>query len=127
MGRSGRVEPATALKRVRWSGVGGLLFASLTFFISVRLVNADPATVAQQARKWRAEHEREILAEFCDLLALPNLAADAPNIQLNAERICALLEKRGLTTRLLATPHAPPIVVADLAAPGAKRTIAFYA
>ena len=34
---------------------------------------------------WRAQHEREILQEFSDLLAIPNLASDTPNIQRNAD------------------------------------------
>ena len=38
-----------------------------------------------------------------------------------------MCEKRGLTTKLLALEGAPPLVVANLAAPNAKRTIAFYA
>ena len=73
------------------------------------------------------QHEREILHEFSDLLAIPNLANDAPNIQRNAALIEAMLQKRGLKTQLLTLDGAPPIVVGDLTAPGAKRTIAFYA
>ena len=87
----------------------------------------DPATIAQQTTAWRMQHEREILAEFSDLLALPNLASDAPGIRRNADLIRGMLEKRGLTTRLLTLEGAPPIVVGDLGAPGAHRTIAFYA
>ena len=88
---------------------------------------ADPAAVAKQTRDWRAAHEREILTEFVDLLSIPNLAADTPNIQRNAEKIRALCEKRGLTTKLLTIEGAPPVVVADISVPGSKRTIAFYA
>src|SRR4029077_2741155 len=90
-------------------------------------VQADPATVAKNSRAWRANHEREILAEFAELLSIPNLANDAPNIQRNADAIRALCEKRGLTTKLLTLEGAPPLVVANLNAPNAKRTIAFYA
>ena len=104
-----------------------LLSIAIGSVIFTTLLAADPATVAQQARTWRAEHEREILQEFSDLLAIPNLASDAPNIQRNAETIRAMLEKRGLTTQLLTLEGAPPIVVGELSAPGAKRTIAFYA
>lgn len=67
------------------------------------------------------------MKEFSDLLAIPNLANDRPNTQRNAEMIQAMLKKRGLTTQLLTLEGAPPIVVGDLTAPGAKRTIAFYA
>jgi Acetylornithine deacetylase/Succinyl-diaminopimelate desuccinylase and related deacylases len=71
--------------------------------------------------------QRAIVAEFVDLLAIPNLASDAPNIARNDAAIQAMFEKRGVSTRLLTLDGAPPIVVADLRAPGATRTIAFYA
>ena len=103
-----------------------LLFATALLLIC-QSAFADPAAVAKQTRAWRANHEREILAEFADLLAIPNLANDAPNIQRNAEAIRAMCEKRGLTTKLLTLENAPPIVVANLLVPKAKRTIAFYA
>ena len=80
-----------------------------------------------QAREWRVAHEREILREFVDLLALPNLAEDAPNIARNVAALKAMLERRGLAVRVLALEGAPPLVVGDVAAPGATRTIAFYA
>src|ERR1700756_2496349 len=71
--------------------------------------------------------KRAILAEFADFLAIPNLASDAPNIARNAAAIQAMFEKRGAPTRLLTLAGAPPIVVVDLPARGATRTIAFYA
>src|SRR3954470_2934476 len=71
--------------------------------------------------------QRAILTEFTDFLAIPNLASDAPNIARNATAIRAMFEKRGATTRLLTLDNAPPIVVVDIPARGAKRTIAFYA
>ncbi len=100
--------------------LAALLIASASAF-------ADPAAVAKKTRAWRANHEREILAEFAELLSIPNLANDAPNIQRNAEAIRALCEKRGLTVKLLTLEGAPPLVVANLTTPNAKRTIAFYA
>ncbi len=95
--------------------------------LATTLFAADPGTISSQARAWRTQHEREILAEFTALLAIPNLASDAPNIQRNAVAIRTMLEKRGIATRLLTLEGAPPIVVGDLAAPGHTRTIAFYA
>ena len=99
----------------------------LVLLVFTNLAAADPSLVVKQTRDWREKHEREILAEFSDLLAIPNLANDTPNIHRNADAIRALFEKRGLTTQLLTHEGAPPIVVADLIAPEAKRTIAFYA
>jgi acetylornithine deacetylase/succinyl-diaminopimelate desuccinylase-like protein len=90
-------------------------------------LRAGPADVARQTRAWRVNHEKEILTEFADLVSIPNRANDTPNIQRNAETIRAMCEKRGLVAKLLTLEGAPPIVVADLIAPTAKRTIAFYA
>src|SRR3954470_15009000 len=97
-----------------------------SFLIPSSLVDGH-AGGANKARAWRVTHQQEILAEFAELLSLPNLANDTPNIRRNADAIRALCEKRGLTTKLLTIEGAPPIVVADLPASSAKRTIAFYA
>jgi hypothetical protein len=63
-----------------------------------------------------ARHEGEILTEFTALLALPNLASDSANIERNAEAIRAMLERRGISARLLRVPGAPPLVIGDVAA-----------
>ena len=85
----------------------------------------NPAAAA--ARSWRQSHERTIIAEFMDLLAIPNLARDADGIRRNAAAVSALLEKRGVKTRLLEVPGAPPVVYGEMATPGASRTLLFYA
>ncbi len=112
------------MTRVLWQGRA---LEALVLFLLTKFAAADPGVVAEQTRVWRTQHEHEILAQFIDLLAIPNLASDAPNIQRNAEAIRAMFEKRGLTTQLLKHEGAPPIVVADLLAQNATRTIAFYA
>lgn len=88
---------------------------------------AQPDRAAQAAREWREGHEREILREFSDLLAVPNLARDSENIRRNAAAVAGILEKRGVKTRLLETPGAPPVVYGEIATPGATRTVVFYA
>jgi acetylornithine deacetylase/succinyl-diaminopimelate desuccinylase-like protein len=104
-----------------------LLSAAVLLAVSTTLFAADTARVARDAGTWRAQHEREIVAELADLLALPNLASDATNIGRNVAAIKAMLEKRGVAVRILTLEGAPPIVVGDLPAKGGKRTIAFYA
>jgi hypothetical protein len=52
--------------------------------LAATLLAADPVSVAKQTTAWRMQHEREILQEFSDLLAIPNLASDMPNIERNA-------------------------------------------
>src|SRR6266576_4285471 len=74
-----------------------------------------------------ATNQRAVITEFADFVAIANLASDAPNIARNAAAIQAMFEKRGAATRLLTLDGAPPIVVVDIPAPGATRTIAFYA
>src|SRR5690242_16086863 len=97
------------------------------FLVPLWATAAEASLTTKQTEAWRAHHEREILEEFSQLLAIPNLASDSPNIRRNANLIRKMLEKRGITTQLLTIPDMPPIVVGDLIAPGASRTIAFYA
>jgi acetylornithine deacetylase/succinyl-diaminopimelate desuccinylase-like protein len=80
-----------------------------------------------RVRAWREAHEIEILSELRDFLSIPNVASDAANIGRNAEKILAMFRKRGLEARLLRVPNAPPAVFVELPAPGAARTITFYA
>jgi acetylornithine deacetylase/succinyl-diaminopimelate desuccinylase-like protein len=90
-------------------------------------LSAEPAVVAKQTRAWRTQHEHEILAEFAELLAIPNIAGGQPNIERNVKAIRAMFEKRGLATQLLTLDGAPPIVVADVRVSESHWTIAFYA
>jgi len=62
-----------------------------------------------------------------ELLAIPILASDSPNIRRNAAAVLAILEKRGVKTRLLEVPGAPPVVFGEVDSPGAVRTVVFYA
>lgn len=72
-------------------------------------------------------NQQQVLDEFVSFLSIPNLASDGPNIEKNAEAIRAMFAKREIESRLLRVDGAPPIVVAGLHAPGATKTIAFYA
>jgi len=89
--------------------------------------SAQSNPAAQAARAWRETHERAILGEFLALLALPNVASDTEGIRRNAAAVSALFEKRGVRTRLLEVPGAPPGVYGEILTPGAARTIVFYA
>lgn len=95
------------------------------------LASAAPAGDAlQQAREFRAAHERAILDEFAQLLAIPNVARDRQNIRRNAQAIELMLQQRGLQPQLLEPaedPGAPPLVYAQWKVPGAKRTLVVYA
>ena len=86
-----------------------------------------PPDAARIARDYRMRHEREIVAEFMELLAIPNLASDTPNIEKNAAAISAMFARRGATVQLLRIEGAPPLVYATMPARNSKTTIAFYA
>ena len=92
---------------------------------AVTIAQTNPATLA--ARQWRQKHERAIVDEFVTLLAIPNIAADRANIQRNAETIAAMMEKRGVPSKLVSLPGANPVVYGEIKTPGATRTIVFYA
>ena len=79
------------------------------------------------AHAWREQHERDILNEFNSLLAIPNVASDEANIERNAKALLAMLEKRGVSARLLRIPGAPPVVNGEIRTSGAGHTIVFYA
>ena len=49
---------------------------------------------------------------------MPNLARDAADIRKNAAAVSAILEKRGVKTRLLEVAGAPPVVYGEIAGPG---------
>jgi hypothetical protein len=83
-----------------------VLFAMLACALGLA-GQSNPA--ARAARHWRVLHEREILNELMGLLAHPNLARDAPAIRANASAVAAMLEKRGVRTRLLEVEGAPPV------------------
>ena len=86
-----------------------------------------PSAAAKAARRYREAHEVEIVRELAALLALPNRAPDAPDIERNAAAISALYARRGAKVTLLRVPDAPPAVYAALDTAGASRTVTFYA
>ena len=101
----------------------------MPLFLLLLLAAQQPADTSLRARVagWRAAHEAEVFQEYVELLRLPNLASDSVNIRRNATALLRMLERRGVTARLLETPGAPPAVFGELAAPGATRTVVLYA
>jgi acetylornithine deacetylase/succinyl-diaminopimelate desuccinylase-like protein len=79
------------------------------------------------ARQWRVAHKQQILHEFTDLLSIPNVASDKPNIQRNAETLVGMLQRRQVEAKLLTAPGANPVVYGEIKTPGAKHTIVLYA
>jgi acetylornithine deacetylase/succinyl-diaminopimelate desuccinylase-like protein len=130
----GRPGAAACLAAAAVVGVGAALLAPA-------VAGAQPAPVAgvgagaaatravvERVRAWRARHDHEVLREFADLLAIPNVAADSANIRRNAAAIVAAFARRGVPMQLLESPAGgPPAVFGELRAPGARRTVVLYA
>src|SRR5438128_1364083 len=118
----------TAMRRIHWTDVRRAghtpTMIALLLAAAPLAVNAAPAS---PVRAWVQIHQTAILRELLDLLALPNVATDTPGIESNARAVAAALERRGLHPELLRVEGAPPLVVADVTVPGARRTVSFYA
>jgi len=70
-----------------------------------------------------------MLKDYVELLAIPNVATNIPDIRRNADHIMAMMRARGLKPRLLEGDSAeiPPAVYGEWLVPGAKRTLVLYA
>ena len=84
---------------------------------------------AAVARDYRQAHEAEIIRDFAELLAIPNVARDSAGINRNAAYIRDELRARGVEAELLRLadqPRVPPIVYGEINVPGATRTLGVY-
>src|SRR5258705_4570281 len=104
----------------------GKRFSTLALML---LLLQSPALAQGSMRDYRRAHEHEILSEFMELLAIPNVASDRENIRRNAAAIMTMMQRRKLAPRLLETsdPSVPPVVYGEWQTPGATRTLTFYA
>ena len=104
-----------------------LVVAFVLAWAASRLPAAPTDPLVGRVRAYRSAHELAILDELTKLLAIPNVASDSENIRANAAAIVALCERRGMKASLLESAGSPPAVLAELAVPGARRTVVFYA
>ncbi|MDX1642602.1 MAG: M20/M25/M40 family metallo-hydrolase, partial [Balneolaceae bacterium] len=104
---------------------------SVVFFISLIISSsalAQPEAV-EAAREYRNANAHSILQNYIELLRIPNVATDLPNIRRNADAIMAEFEKRGVEMELLTLPDqpdVPPVIYGELNTPGADRTLILY-
>ena len=96
-------------------------------FAGQAMAGPSAAEIRDSVRTYRQQHEPAIVGEFAQLLAIPNHASDTANVRRNAELIAQALRDRQVDTKLLELEGAPPVVFGKLDAPGATRTVTFYA
>ncbi len=114
---------------IRWGRLVALTgLVGATLLATPAPASAQPSAVRPAVDGWRRAHEREILDEAFALLSIPNVAADTANIRRNIEFLTSAFAKRGVQMRPLRAPSGgSPAVFGELKAPGATRTVVFYA
>lgn len=91
-------------------------------------ISAQPEAV-DAAREYRNKNAHSILQDYFELIRIPNVASDLPNIQRNADALMAEFEERGAEMELLTLPDQPdipPVIYGELNTPGAERTLIIY-
>jgi acetylornithine deacetylase/succinyl-diaminopimelate desuccinylase-like protein len=86
---------------------------------------AAPSNEVIRVREWRAKNERQIVAELIQLVSLPNIASNKPDIIKNADALTTLFEKRGFSVKRIDTPGSP-ILVAERVAGKPVGALTFY-
>lgn len=106
-----------------------MILLSLLALVQGAASSETPTTeeIAAISGAWRAAHERQIYAEFSDLLSLPNYAEDSDDILRNAQFIADMLRERGLEPEIWQVDGSAPAVFAERSTPGATTTIVVYA
>ncbi len=107
-----------------------VIVTSLTAAIAAPAQPQSPTGDALRTRvnAYRAAHDTSIVRELRDFVAIPNVASDTANIRRNAERLRAMMEARGITSKILESPEGgSPAVYGELSSPGATKTVVFYA
>ena len=96
-----------------------------TGFLVLALLLAQSDNLKTRVSAWVDGHQKAIVGELLAALAIPNVAADKPNIRRNAEHLRAMLARHGFTPEILETTG-NPLVYGELTVPGARRTVLFY-
>jgi hypothetical protein len=77
------------------------------------LTDAAAQDPVQAARAYGEAHRAEIVAELRDFVAIPKVAIDPVNIRRNATALVAMMERRGIATRVLEA-GGPPVVYGEI-------------
>src|SRR4051812_5465323 len=98
-----------------------------TLLALMLLPQAQPSSLRPRVRGYVDAHQKEIVGELLELLAIPNVAADKANIRRNAEHLQRMFAKHHFTTEILET-DGNPLVFAEVQGPQNPNlpTILYY-
>ncbi len=100
--------------------------ASAVLFVASTFAQLDQV---RSIREYRTANEHRLLRDFVEILSIPNVASDTPNIYRNANYLMGLMKESGLDPRLLtaADKNTPPVIYGEWLTPDAKQTLIIYA
>lgn len=100
----------------------------VSLFLS--LITIAQTSNLEKIRSYRERNEPAIYNDFISFLKIPNVATDTANIGKNADFLLQLMNSKGIEHVQLLEPdgkNIPPVVYGEANAPGATKTIIFYA
>ena len=100
-----------------------------SLFLAVVAIAAPAPASAALAAAAAPPDCKKVVSEFAELLAIPNVADQLPDILRNARHISGMMERRGLSPVLLEREGGggPPAIYGEWRVPGATRTYVLYA
>jgi acetylornithine deacetylase/succinyl-diaminopimelate desuccinylase-like protein len=101
-----------------------LVLAALSCAVALPRAQSQSPRVGVDA--WIDSHQQAIVRELADLLMIPNVAADGPDIARNVDALRAMLTRHGFRAETLPTAG-NPLVYGEMAVPGAAGTVLVYA
>ncbi len=119
-------SPATRFRLDRASR-GKSFGAALILATGLSASLSAQSALRNDIRQYRVKHEAAIVRELADFVALPNVASNLEDIRTNARHLVGMMERRGISARILELDDTPPAVYGELLTPGATRTVVFYA
>jgi acetylornithine deacetylase/succinyl-diaminopimelate desuccinylase-like protein len=85
-----------------------------------------PAQGPSPVATWTTQHQRDIVDEFIELLAIPNVARNEADMRRNAAMLAGMFQKRGFTVETQSVTSGSPVVLASLDVPSARGTLTLY-
>ena len=93
------------------------------------LAAVSPCPAHAGTSEWIEQHRSKLITEYVELLTIPNVSSDLPNVRRNADHVLKMMEKRGLKPRLLEGPRSDvaPAVYGEWIVGEDRKTIVLYA